>query len=76
MKTNKFNLDLFKSGKAAQTKLGNPVKYKGISVRNELIVFVLPRSSGWEQVKYQLDGKRYKGTETWMDLEMVESYNV
>ena len=74
MKTKEFNLDLFKSGKAAQTKLGNPVKYSGISVRNELIVMVLPRSSSWEQVKYQLDGKRYKGTESWMDLEMVEEY--
>jgi hypothetical protein len=27
MKTNKFNFEMFKNGKAAQTKLGNPVKF-------------------------------------------------
>lgn len=77
MKTTKnFNLNLFKAGKKAQTKLGNPVMYKGISVRNELIVMVLPRCSGWEQVKYQLDGKKYKGIDTMYDLEMVEAYPI
>jgi len=76
MKTKKFNLEMFKNGAKAQTKLGNPARFLSISVRGELIVAVLPRWSAEEAVKYQLDGKKYKGTDTMYDLEMVEPYEI
>ena len=41
--TTKFNLEMFKNGVKAQTKLGNPVKFITISARGELIVAVRPR---------------------------------
>jgi len=71
MKTNNFNLEQFKNGSKAQTKLGNPARYLGISVRGELMVGVTPRWGMEEPVKYNLDGKKYKGTDTMYDLEMV-----
>lgn len=75
MKTNKFNLNLFKNGNKAQTKIGNPVRFVTIS-RDKLVVIVKPRWREDKQEFYQLDGKKYKGTETDYDLEMVESYEI
>ena len=88
MKTNKFNFEMFKNGKAAQTKLGNPVKFVCLTGDKMLItVYHRSRVSGnFEKVvvpvfggtneKYTLNGKKYAGVDTMYDLEMVESYNV
>jgi hypothetical protein len=77
MKTTKqFNLEMFKKGVKAQTKLGNPAKFITIDARGKLVVAVLPRFGVEESVKYTLDGKKYNGTETMYDLEMVEPYKV
>lgn len=74
MKTKKFNLEMFKNGAKAQTKLGNPVKFITVANNGKLIVSVLPRYSAMESAQYNLDGKKYNGTETLYDLEMVEAY--
>ena len=71
MKTNTFNLEQFKNGAKAQTKHGNPARFLGISARGELMVAVKPRWYAEEVVKYNLDGKKYKGTNTMYDLEMI-----
>ena len=76
MTTKQFNLEQFKAGEKVQTKLGNPVKFITVSDRNELIVSVQPRYGLAEQCKYTIDGKKYAGTETAFDLEMVKPYMV
>ena len=77
MKTTKeFNLEMFKNGAKAQTKLGNPVRFITISNNGKLIVAVQPRWRMEEPAKYNLDGKKYTGTDTMYDLEMVEPYKV
>jgi len=88
MKTNKFNFEMFKNGKAAQTKLGNPVKFVCLT-GDKMLITVYHRSRvfgnfekvvapalGGSNEKYNLNGKKYIGTDTMYDLEMVESYNV
>ena len=87
-KTNAFNFEMFKNGKAAQTKLGNPVKFICLT-GNKMMIAVYHRSrilGSFEKVlapafegsheKYHLNGKKYNGTDTMYDLEMVESYTV
>lgn len=71
MKTNTFNLEQFKNGAKAQTKLGNPVRFISIANNGKMIVVVNPRFGMEEAVQYNLDGKKYKGTDTMYDLEMV-----
>jgi len=88
MKTNTFNFEMFKNGAKAQTKLGNPVKFICL-VGDKMLVTVNHRSRvfgnfekvvapafGGSNEKYNLNGKKYSGTDTMYDLEMVESYNV
>ena len=86
-KTKNFNLEMARNGKAIQTKLGNPVKFICITNDGKLLVSVKHRSriAGfsnktvapvWEASaeKYNLDGKKYSGTKTDFDLEMVNPY--
>ena len=88
MKTNNFNLEMFKNGAKAQTKLGNPVKFVCLT-GNKMLITVYHRSRvigsfdkvvvpamGGSNEKYNLNGKKYNGTDTMYDLEMVEPYNV
>ena len=75
MKTKKFNLDLFKIGKKATTKLGNPARFLRIA-NGKLMVAVLPRFTPEEIVKYQMDGRKYPGVDTMYDLQMVEEYDI
>jgi hypothetical protein len=85
MKTtnNYFNLNEFKNGKTATTKLGNPVKFICITADGKLLVNVNHRSRiiGFSSKtvapvfegsieKYNLDGHKYRGTETEFDLVM------
>lgn len=74
MKTKKFNLEMFKNGAKVQTKLGNPVKFTAVANNGKLLVTVLPRFSAMESAQYNLDGRKYNGTDTMYDLEMVEAY--
>ena len=74
--TKTFNLEMFKNGAKAQTKLGNPVRFITIANNGKLIVAVFPRYGLEESAKYNLDGKKYTGTNTMYDLEMVEPYKV
>lgn len=71
MKTNTFNLEQFKNGAKAQTKLGNPVRFITIANNGKMIVGITPRWGLEESAQYNLDGKKYKGTDTMYDLEMV-----
>ena len=89
-KTNSFNLEMFKNGKAAQTKLGNPVKFICITNDGKLFIRVYHRtrivgfSTKYEAAadhdgttyKYNIDGTKYNNTPSDMDLEMVDSYEV
>lgn len=83
MKTNNyFNLNEFKAGKTATTKLGNPVKFicitgdkilVKVSHRSRIIGFstksIAPMVEGTVE-KYNLDGRKYRGTDTEFDLVM------
>ena len=71
MKTNDFNLEKFKNGAKAQTKLGNPASFITVANNGKMIVAVTPRSGLEEAVQYNTDGKKYKGVETMYDLEMA-----
>ena len=82
MKKNYFNLNEFKNGKKATTKLGNPVKFitmTGDKIlvkvyhRNRIIGFseksIAPMLDGTVE-KYNLDGRKYRNTDTEFDLVM------
>ena len=87
--TKDFNLEMVKNGKAIQTKLGNPVKFICITNDGKLLVkvnhrsrvggfsnkYVAPMLEGTVE-KYLLNGKKYNGTTTEFDLEMVDAYIV
>lgn len=88
MTTKNFNLEMVKNGAAIQTKLGNPAKFICITHdkmfvrvyhRNRIVGFSTKYLAGGNSdgtvYKYNLDGKKYSGTTTDMDLEMVKSYN-
>ena len=67
---------MFVAGEKAQTKLGNPVRFVAMDNNTgKMVVNVLPRFTASETVKYNLDGKKYTGTDTMYDLEMVKSYD-
>lgn len=85
MKTtnNYFNLNEFKNGKTATTKLGNPVKFicvtndgkllANVYHRNRIVGFsekAIARVTEGSVEKYNLDGHKYRGTETEFDLVM------
>ena len=76
MKTNTFNLEKFKNGAKAQTKLGNPVRFITIANNGKIIVAIKPRWRMEEVAQYNLDGRKYAGTDTMYDLEMVEPYKI
>jgi hypothetical protein len=76
MKTKEFNLEMFKNGAKAKTKLGNPARFITVANNGKLIVAVIPRWKAEESVQYNLNGKKYNGTDTMYDLEMVEPYKV
>ena len=76
MKTNTFNLEMFKNGAKAQTKLGNPVRFITIANNGKIIVAIKPRWRMEEVAQYNLDGRKYAGTDTMYDLEMVEPYKI
>jgi hypothetical protein len=77
-----FNLNEFKNGKTATTMLGNPVKFICMTGDKILIkVYHRSRVGGFSQKyvapefegtveKYNLDGRKYRGTDTWYDLTM------
>ena len=84
MKTNNyFNLNEFKAGKTATTKLGNPVKFICITADGKLLVKVNHRSRivGFSSKavapvfegsveKYNLVGRKYRATEQEFDMVM------
>ena len=72
MKTNTFNLEMFKNGAKVQTKLGNPVRFITIANNGKIIVAIKPRWRMVEVAQYNLDGRKYAGTDTMYDLEMVD----
>ena len=72
MKTNTFNLEKFKNGAKSQTKLGNPVRFITIANNGKIIVAIKPRWRMEEVAQYNLDGRKYTGTDTMYDLEMVD----
>ena len=72
MKTNTFNLEKFKNGAKAQTKLGNPVRFITIANNGKIIVAIKPRWRMEEVSQYNHDGRKYIGTDTMYDLEMVD----
>ena len=72
MKTNTFNLEKFKNGAKAQTKLGNPVRFITIANNGKIIVAIKPRWKMEEVAQYNLDGRKYAGTDTMYDLEIVD----
>lgn len=78
-----FNLNEFKNGKKATTKLGNPVKFICVTADSKLLVKVYHRSRiiGFSSKavapvyegtteKYNFDGRKYHGTDTEFDLVM------
>lgn len=79
---NYFNLNEFKNGKKATTKLGNPVKFitmTGDKIlvkvyhRNRIVGFsekaIAPMMDGTVE-KYHADGHKYRNTDTEFDLVM------
>lgn len=79
-----FNLNEFKSGKTATTKLGNPVKFIMVLNDGRILVKVYHRSRvvGFSNKtvapeidgtveRYQADGRKYRGTDTEYDLIMT-----
>ena len=79
---NYFNLNEFKNGKTATTKLGNPVKFitmTGDKIlvkvyhRSRIVGFstkaIAPEFEGTVE-KYNIDGRKYRGTDTMYDLVM------
>ena len=79
---NYFNLNEFKNGKKATTKLGNPVKFITMTGdkmlvkvyhRSRVIGFsekvVAPMMEGSVE-KYHTDGRKYHNTDTMYDLVM------
>ena len=78
-----FNLNEFMNGKPATTKLGNPVKFicltadgklfVNVNYRSKIVGFstkaVAPVFEGSTE-KYNLDGRKYRGTDTEFDLMM------
>ena len=90
MITKKFNLEMARSGKSIQTKLGNPariitvtndgkllveVKYRYTVRQSEHKKYVIPTSKATVE-KFNLDGRKYRNTDTEFDLEMVDQYEV
>lgn len=90
MKTTKeFNFEMFKNGVPAQTKLGNPVRFITMTRDGKMLIcvhhrynvvgnfekFVAPALEGRNE-RYHINGKKYNGTETMYDLEMVTPYVV
>ena len=79
-----FNLNEFKNGKKATTKLGNPVQFICVTSDGKLLVRVFHRSRviGFSVKsvapaapegsveKYNFDGRKYRGTDTEFDLVM------
>ena len=72
MKTSNFNLEKFKNGAKAQTKLGNPVRFITIANNGKMIVEIKPRGGMPESAQYFPNGKKYGAGDTMYDLEMVE----
>lgn len=81
MEARKFDLNEFKRTRVAETKLGNPVKLITITNDNKLLVSVSHRNrivgsysktlvplSPNTTEKYNLDGRKYRGTDTEFDL--------
>ena len=66
-----FDLNEFKSGKSAQTKLGNSARFVAIANNGKMLVVVKPRFGQEEVMQYNLDGRKYNGVDTEFDLVMV-----
>lgn len=66
-----FNLESFKKGAKAVNKFGKPVKF--VYETSDLILVNVPVGNfgRTETLKFNKDGKRYAGAETWEDLYMV-----
>jgi len=80
---NYFNLNEFKAGKTCTTKLGNPAKFITMCGDGKMLVQVTPRYRIIEgptkyavggctpyTCKYNVNGKKYNGTDTEFDLVM------
>lgn len=66
----KFNLELCKQGKAIQTKDGRKARFMTIS-RDRIVAFIYNKFTEPEQHFFNMDGRKYKGTDNPMDLVMV-----
>ena len=64
---NSFNLAAFKNGNIAINGLGQEVKFV-IETRGQLMVNVMKKFGQIEQMKLNLDGKKYTGVDTAYDL--------
>ena len=84
MNKNYFNLNEFKNGKSATTKLGNPVKFITMCADGRMLVQVTPRNKVIESGnlkyvtvgmpyngKYYITGKKYRNTDSEFDLVMT-----
>lgn len=66
-----FNLESFKKGAKAVNKFGKPVEFV-CETSDKILVSVKVGVFGRnETVKFNKDGRKYAGSETWEDIYMV-----
>lgn len=66
-----FNLESFKKGAKAVNKFGKPARFV-TETRDMILVEITTGSFGRkETIKFNKDGRKYSGTETWEDIYMV-----
>lgn len=66
-----FNLESFKSGAKVVNKFGKPVKFVCETSDKILVTIPVGNFGKMETVKFNKDGRKYSGVETWEDLYMV-----
>lgn len=66
-----FNLESFRKGAKAVNKFGKPVKYVYETADKILVSVPVNNFGRTETMKFNKDGRKYAGAETWEDLYMV-----
>ena len=66
-----FNLESFKKGAKAVNKFGKSARFITETQDKILVEVITGRFGKTETVKFNKDGKKYAGTETWEDIYMV-----
>ena len=67
-----FNLEAFKNGEKAVTKSTKSVAKFICETRGKMLISIQEKYGFPYIAKYNLDGKKYTGTESPYDLEMIK----